>query len=47
MTNMPELEFIQISIPEEAIVAITLNRPPVNAFNPQMYQDVYKRQLIP
>lgn len=40
MTNMPELEFIQISIPEEAIVAITLNRPPVNAFNPQMYHEV-------
>ena len=40
MKVVPELEFIQISSPEETIVAITLNRPPVNAFNPQMYHEV-------
>lgn len=40
MKAMPELEFIRISSPEENIVSVTLNRPPVNAFNPQMYHEV-------
>ena len=36
------LEFIKVEIVEEGIAVVTLNRPPVNAFNLQMYRELHK-----
>ncbi len=40
MKPIPKLEFIEISVIEDHIAVVTLNRPPVNAFTPQMYHEV-------
>ena len=39
---MEHLDFIKVDIVEEGIAVVTLNRPPVNAFNLQMYRELHK-----
>ena len=39
---MEHLDFIKVEIVEEGIAVVTLNRPPVNAFNLQMYRELHK-----
>lgn len=37
---MEKLDFIKVSVVEEGIARVTLSRPPVNAFNLQMYREL-------
>lgn len=37
---MEKLDFIKVSVVEEGIAKVTLSRPPVNAFNLQMYREL-------
>lgn len=40
MKKLPTLEFFEISVVDDYIAVITLNRPPVNAFIPKMYHEM-------